>query len=48
MDPYCLMMTDDVKLIFFLTKMRYLRQKELLVKISDFLLQTIITWPIKG
>ena len=45
MDPYCLTMTDDVKLIF-LTKMRYLGQKELLVKISDFLLQAIITWPI--
>ena len=47
MDPYCLTMTDDVKLIF-LTKMRYLGQKELLVKISDILLQVIITWPIKG
>ena len=47
MDPYCLMITDDVKLIF-LTKMRYLGQKELLVKISDILLQVIITWPIKG
>ena len=46
MDPYCLMMTDDAKLIF-LTKMRYLRQKEVLVKISNFLLQAIITWPIK-
>ena len=47
MDPYYLTMTDDVKLIF-LTKMRYLGQKELLVKFSDFLLQAIITWPIKG
>ena len=46
MDPYCLTMTDDVKLIFW-TKIRHLGQKELLVQISDFLLQAIITWPNK-